>query len=331
MDQLRIGIIGCGRMGQEHARAATILGARVCLLYDCDISRSQMLADRYPASSVLQDWKAIDWRAIDAVFVCTPPSCRGPVEMSAASAGVPIFVEKPVGISAEQCRQLERALITTPVINSVGYMNRYRDSVLRAREFLAHREPVGIACNWVCAPYRVAWWSQRDHSGGPFNEQATHFVDLCRFLMGEVVEVFAFALSKTSFDDTITVTLSFANGALGTLLYSCRASDKQIDIRIFSTTGGLELEGWDLRLKDDDGKKGYAEDPYVKEDAAFFAAIEAADQSLIKSSVAEAIRTQMVVDAVHRSLLSRKPEKIALSSNSVPMAAAGNTYQTSRE
>src|SRR3954467_8293980 len=119
MNQLRIGIIGCGRMGSEHARAATTLGARVFLLYDCDISRSRALADRHPGSIVLRDWKTIDWRAIDAVFVCTPPSCRGPVEMSAASAGVPIFVEKPVGVSAEQCRQLERALKTTPVINSV--------------------------------------------------------------------------------------------------------------------------------------------------------------------------------------------------------------------
>ena len=315
-------------MGREHARAATILGARVCLLYDCDISRSQMLADEYPASRVLPDLKTIDWRAIDAVFVCTPPSCRGPVEMSAASAGVPIFVEKPVGISAEQCWRLERALKMTPVINSVGYMNRYRDSVLRAREFLARQEPVGIACNWVGAPYRVGWWSQPDHSGGPFNEQATHFVDLCRFLMGEVIEVFAFArksVSKAGIDDTITVTLSFAGDALGTLLYSCRASDKQIGIRIFSTTGGLELEGWDLRLKDDEGKEDYFEDPYIKEDAAFFAAIDAADQSLIKSSVADAVRTQMVVDAVHRSILSRKPERVAPSSSSVPMAAAGAT------
>lgn len=300
-------------MGIEHARVATMLGARICLLYDSDVSRSQVLADRYPESSALRDLDTIDWRAIDAAFICTPPSCRGPVEMMAIKAGVPIFAEKPVGISAEQCSGFEQALKITPVINSVGYMNRYRNSVLQAREFLEHREPVGIACNWVCAPYRVAWWFECGQSGGPFNEQATHFVDLCRFLMGEVVEVFAFArksVSRESIDDTITVTLRFENDALGTLLYSCRASDKQIGIRIFSSAGGLELEGWDLRLKGGNENNDCPEDPYARQDAAFFAAIARADQSLIKSSFADAIRTQMVTDAIHRSLVSRKPEHV---------------------
>jgi len=142
MNHPRIAIIGCGRMGREHARAAALLGARVALLYDVDIARSQRLADDYPNSTVLNDWQEIDWQAIDAVFVCTPPFCRGPVEQRAAQAGVPIFMEKPVGISAEQCLQLNEVLQTAPVITSVGYMNRYRSSVLQARKFIAESEPI---------------------------------------------------------------------------------------------------------------------------------------------------------------------------------------------
>lgn len=147
ISQRRVAIIGCGRMGREHARAATLLGARVSVLYDLEVANAQKLAEAYPQSDVVSDWREIDWPGVDAVFVCTPPSCRGPVECSAAEAGVPLFLEKPVGISAGQCLPLYRQLKSRPVVHAVGYMNRYRSSVLLARQFLKQSEPVGIACN----------------------------------------------------------------------------------------------------------------------------------------------------------------------------------------
>jgi myo-inositol 2-dehydrogenase/D-chiro-inositol 1-dehydrogenase len=312
-NQPRIAIIGCGRMGAEHARAATAVGARVCLLHDPDLSRARQLADRYPTSAVLDDWRGMDWRAVDAVFVCTPPSSRGPVEVSAVRAGVPVFVEKPVGTSAEQCRELARALMETPVINAAGYMNRYRTSVLRARQFAEREGPIGVSANWVGRPYRVPWWFEAGQSGGPFNEQGTHLVDLCRFLMGEVVEVFAFARrseTHAGVDDTVSVTLGFASGALGTLLYCCRASEKQIGLEVFSPTGSLRLEGWEFHCRGASDSTGDHDDVYATEDAAFFTAIAAADQSLVRCSVADALQTQRVVDAIRRSLASGRPGTI---------------------
>src|ERR1044072_7980539 len=97
----RIGIIGCGRAGREHARAATLLGARVALLCDRDISRAGTLAGEYPGSVVLEDFHEMDGSSIDAFFVCTPPASRGPAELAAVQAGIPVMLEKPVGLSAE--------------------------------------------------------------------------------------------------------------------------------------------------------------------------------------------------------------------------------------
>ncbi|HYK22717.1 MAG TPA: Gfo/Idh/MocA family oxidoreductase [Pyrinomonadaceae bacterium] len=189
----RIGIIGCGRAGREHARASTLLGARVALLCDPDISRARTLANEYSGSVVLEDFHNIDWSSIDALFVCTPPGARGPAELAAVQAGIPVMLEKPVGLSAEGCRALLKALQKKPVINSVGYMNRYRDSVISTHKLFENTELVGIVCNWIGGIYRVPWWLQRHASGGPFNEQGTHLVDLCRVFLGEVKEVFAMA------------------------------------------------------------------------------------------------------------------------------------------
>jgi myo-inositol 2-dehydrogenase / D-chiro-inositol 1-dehydrogenase len=321
--QRRVAIIGCGRMGREHARAATMLGARVSVLCDLEVANARKLAAVYPQSDVVSDWREIDWSGVDAVFVCTPPSGRGLVECSAAEAGVPLFLEKPIGISAGQCLPLYRQMKTRPVIHAVGYMNRYRSSVLLARQFLSQGEPVGIACNWVGTPYRVGWWLDRAYSGGPFNEQATHFVDLCRFLVGEIVEVFALGRRseiRADVDDAVTVTLRFAGGVLGTLLYSCRATCKQIGIEVFSAAGRLRLEGWNLCLSEAEQGATEPEDIYAIEDAAFFRAVNLADQSLVRSSLADALQTQLVVDAIHASLRSHRPEPV----ETVERVSSGN-------
>jgi myo-inositol 2-dehydrogenase/D-chiro-inositol 1-dehydrogenase len=223
----RIGIIGCGRAGREHARASTLLGARVALLCDRDISRARTLAGEYPGSVVLEDFREIDWSSIDAVFVCTPPASRGPAELAAVQAGIPVTLEKPVGLSAEACMPLLKALLEKPVINSVGYMNRYRDSVISTQKLFGNTELIGIVCNWVGRIYRVPWWLQRNASGGPLNEQGTHLVDLCRLFLGEVTEVSAMADNSAIHKDiheTVVVTLRFVNEKLATIFYSCRAA-----------------------------------------------------------------------------------------------------------
>ncbi len=313
----RIGIIGCGRAGREHARASTVLGARVALLCDQDISRATALAAEYPGSIALADFHSIDWSSIDALFVCTPPASRGPAELAAVKAGIPVMLEKPVGLSVEACRPLLKALLENPVINSVGYMNRYRDSVMSTQKFFENAELIGIVCNWVGGIYRVPWWLQRNASGGPFNEQGTHLVNLCRLFLGEVTEVFAMAENSSIHQDiqeTVIVTLRFLNEKLGTIFYSCRALEKHIHFQIFSTTHSVSLEGWDLKPTAKgatmDAITATEEDIYLKEDAAFFNAISSGDQALIKTPLEDAIRTQLVVDTIHRSLLSQKPEQV---------------------
>src|SRR5262245_57887388 len=127
MSKIRVGIVGCGRMGRERARASTLLGAKVTSVCDSDGARALALANQYPGSQVTSDAKEIDWFGLDAIFICLPPGTRGAIEMEAVRFGVPFFIEKPIGISTGQCVPLLEALRKRPVIHSVGYMNRYRD------------------------------------------------------------------------------------------------------------------------------------------------------------------------------------------------------------
>src|SRR5262249_33103589 len=158
------------------------------------------------------------------LFVCTPPASRGAVERAAIEAGISLFVEKPIGLNAEQCLELLGALEERPTINAAGYMNRYRDSVVYARQKIQEAFPVGLAFQWFAARYAVPWWLDLNQSGGPINEQCTHYIDLCRFFCGEICEVQGLVRPLSDAPDmegTVAVTLRFESGLIGSGLYSC--------------------------------------------------------------------------------------------------------------
>jgi predicted dehydrogenase len=301
-------------MGREHARALHLAGARIAVLCDSQFTSAADLAVRYPGSVALAEPGEIEYSSLDAVFVCTPPSARGVVEMAAIESGVPIFLEKPIGLCTEQCLPVLNAVVEKGVLSSVGYMNRYRNSVRHARAVLETEEALGIACNWVGSMYRVPWWAHRSQSGGPFNEQCTHLVDLCRFLGGEIIEVSALArraASNPAFDDSVAVAVHFLNGTAGTIYYCCRASEKQIGFQVFLKTRPLTFEGWEFRVAGLEEAE-QQQDVYLREDTAFLRAIVENDSSHILSNFEDAIRTQMVMDAIQRSLESGRSERVPI-------------------
>jgi predicted dehydrogenase len=301
---LRVAIVGCGRMGLQHAKSSAQLGHPVAIACDVDVARAAALAAGHPGCVALTDPLSVPWSEVDAAFVCTPPFARGPVELFAARAGVALFVEKPIGLSATQCAPALAAARSKGLITSVGYMNRYRASVQRVRALLSTERPIGFAAHWFGAPYRVSWWGDPALSGGQLNEQCTHLVDLARHFMGDVSEVSAIAqpLADGSGWGSVSVVVRFESGALGVITCSCLALEKQIGCRVFTARGQIALEGWDFRWCPSpafgDGSDLSADDPFLSEAAAFLDAVSSGDASAIRCDLAEAIKTQRTVDAI---------------------------------
>ena len=315
---IRVAILGCGRMGRQRARAALSLGGRVVALCDPDLPRAHEVAALAPGSRVLPDWRDLDLASIDGVFVCTPPNARGEVEVRALEAGVAVFVEKPIGLSASQSAAELEVLRRKPVITAVGYMNRYRPSVQAARDALGGKVILGLSGNWAGARYAVPWWDHETLSGGPVNEQATHLVDLARYLVGDIREVHAMTGGPPGphgAPEAAAVSLRFAGDALGTVLYTCQARQKTINLQVITEETSVRLEGWDFRLRGDDGRLFPEVEPerdkiFELEVAAFFAAIRKDSTTPILSDLPDAMRTQRTVDAIRRSLRSSRIEPV---------------------
>ena len=298
---LAVGIVGCGRMGRERVRQLRRLGIHVAFLVDDSTERAVLLAAEAPGTRVAATLADVTLTDVDALFLCTPPGVRRADVSSAARAGVALFVEKPVATTLADAEWMRDTTAAAGLLTSVGYMNRYRRGVERARELAAGSEVLGIHGHWIGKPYAVPWWRDESMSGGPINEQATHLVDVCRYVGGEVTEIAAQASRDR---ETLGVVLSFQTGAIATLLYSFGGSEKDIAFSVFTRVGALHLDGWDFRITRegvtirDDGD----EDPFALEVASFLGALESGDRSSIRSTIADACETQRVMDRVRSAI-----------------------------
>ncbi len=296
----RVAIFGCGRMGAVRAEACRTLGAQVAVVQDTDEAAAARLAAGHPDCRIVEHVAAVDWDLVDAAFVCTPPVARGPAELAAIGAGIPVFMEKPLGLSAEHADAMARALRRTPVRTSVGYQNRYRPSVRRLRAVLSQTPPYGLAAQWVVGAYRKPWWLDPAQSGGPINEQATHVADLCRHLAGEIVEVTAVARDGAGPGavDTASIALRFAGGACASLLYSYLADEKHVALEAFWAGGHARLEGWDFHEAGAD-VNGDPNEVFVTETAAF---LGVGGDTEVLCDFEDALRTQQAMDAIGHAL-----------------------------
>jgi len=137
---------------------------------------------------------------IDAVIIGVPPESHGSakpnvdIELQCAKRKIHLFIEKPLSCYPlpeveEMYSQLADLVKEHKLVVSVGYMFRYSKAVRTMKELVEKYGPPRIfnaRYNCSYTPIvKVEWWDN-NKSGGPIVEQATHFCDLARYLVGDV-------------------------------------------------------------------------------------------------------------------------------------------------
>lgn len=306
LKELSIAVVGCGRMGRTRAERIGQLGGKVAFAIDPDPEAAAELG----AERVAQV-EELNPDHVDAVFLCTPPDARSSHVLELLSSGVPVFFEKPLARNAAEAEAWVRAC-PEGTVTGVGYQNRSRRSVIDACAAAREEGLVALVGHWACGQYARDWWKDPARSGGPLNEQMTHLVDLARAAAGEIEQVSALGAAAEQAPGSATdaaVAVRFESGVVGTLAYSCRASAKGIGLRLVTPSATHLLEGWDFRGPQSSGD----EDPFVTETETFLRAVldPAAPRPAV--SVHEALRTQLAVDAIARSMAENRPSRPAAS------------------
>ncbi|MGH3938003.1 MAG: Gfo/Idh/MocA family protein [Pseudonocardiaceae bacterium] len=319
MTQCRIGFVGAGGVAARHARTlAQLPQARLVAVTDVDPTRSQWFADEYGGCAV-PSLDALLGVGLDAVYVCVPPFAHGAVEEAVADAGVALFVEKPLGLDCAVAERVARAVAAAGVVTATGHHWRYSTAVQEARRLLADR-PCRLAVgSWLDRVPPVAWWAQRARSGGQIVEQAVHVLDLARLLVGEVIEVSAFAdgippdQPAADVDGVTVALLRFANGAVGTLAATCQLAWKhRAGIEVYADGLALSISEEELQVHgntEGSGSHTTAVRPEEAKKAADLAFVEAvlgvADD--VRAPYFEALRTHRVACAVATSAVTGQP------------------------
>jgi len=225
MDRLRVGLAGLGRMGRIHATS---------LARHCPSVELVAVTDAAPAAAAaagaelgvpaVPDFDAL-LSDVDAVVVATPTGTHAELVTRAARAGRAVFCEKPISLDRPATVDTLAAVAEAGVPFQVGFHRRFDPDWAAATDRIRAGELGEVYL------FRTSLRDMRApdpaflaSSGGFFLDVTIHDLDTARWMVGEVVEVYATgaALSDRRFAevgdiDTALVTLRFASGALGVI------------------------------------------------------------------------------------------------------------------
>jgi len=337
---VRIGFAGTGGIAGAHLiNLVRIPEAEVVALYDVDRERCEVAMRRINGqqdqaarpggpeprklqAKVYTDFKAMLTEAgLHAVYICVPPFAHGDLELAAIDAGLALFVEKPVALSLDLARQVAHGIEAKSLVSASGYQTRYSEATDRAKELIGNKT-VGMALGFYLGGLPgTPWWRVQAQSGGQLVEQATHTVDLMRYLVGDVTKVYAAGALRLlkdtpSYDifDVATTTLHFASGAIGTVANTSAlngGSATGAPSGVHLILQDMRLEIWGTTLKVTVGGKTeehrFSAQPMLAEDQAFVEAVARKDPNRVRSSYLDAARTLAVTLAAEESARTGLP------------------------
>ncbi|RXZ84299.1 gfo/Idh/MocA family oxidoreductase [Paenibacillaceae bacterium] len=320
---LQVGMVGTGWFSKMHGKLlAGMEGVQVSAICGSSKEKADALAADFDnAGSYESIHDMLDARKLDAVYICTPPFAHGEIELALAERNVPFFVEKPLAADLDTPTKILKRVEETQLLTSVGYHCRYMDSTDKALELLQGRT-AGVAMGrWMGSMPGVYWWRNQETSGGQMVEQTTHMVDLLRYLLGEVTEVYAAygqlvmheRETGVTVPDVGTATLKLASGAVATISNTCMlTSGFSNGLQIYTDGNVLDLTGGELKefVGEQTNEYKNVSNPYERENEAFLHAVRTGDASGIRSTYADAWRTQQVTVAANESARTGLPVKL---------------------
>jgi myo-inositol 2-dehydrogenase/D-chiro-inositol 1-dehydrogenase len=329
--ELRIGLLGCGRIGRIHAASIFASdGATLVAVADPAPQAAARLVSCGARLETASDLvRASD---IDAVVIATSTDTHADLIEAAAAEGKAILCEKPVDLSAERIRRCVGVAERAGVPLMIGFNRRYDPHFMEFKRQLDAGEIGDVEILTILSrdpsPPPIAYI---ERSGGLFRDMMIHDFDMARFLLGEEpVEVFArgsclvdLAIGATGDIDTAVVVMKTGTGKLVNISNSRRAAHG-FDQRIEAHGAKGMLRAGNIRHTSVEAStaKGSLKDPSI----GFFAERYAASYHREFNAFVEAVRTeqapqpngydglaaQLLADAATESAKSRLAQAVTM-------------------
>ncbi len=182
--RLRVGVVGVGVMGSNHARVfADLPGVKLVGIADPDRKQRDFVAEALGCAAY-RDTEALLKADIDAATIAAPTHLHLELAQACIARGVHVLVEKPIASSVEEGHAIIAAAQRAGVTLMVGHVERFNPAVEAIKEAIRGEDILSIAIT------RVGPFPPRMSNVGVVIDLAVHDIDLIRFFTdSEIVEV----------------------------------------------------------------------------------------------------------------------------------------------
>ena len=215
MKPVKVGVIGIGNMGWNHARVLSLLrDAELVGVADPDAARGALAKEQF-GCEWFEDYNALI-PEVEAVCIAVPTLLHHPVGMACLQAGVHVLIEKPIAASEQEARELIAAAEQADRLLQVGHIERFNPAFRELLNVVANEEGA------VLEGRRHSPHADRANDVSVVLDLMIHDIDLVLELAGAPVVGFAAAGGRSGDGpiDYVTATLNFANGVAASLTAS---------------------------------------------------------------------------------------------------------------
>ena len=266
MSKLRLGFVGLGWIGAMRLEAVAGTGrAEIAALCDATPGRLEATVREYPAAACFASAEDLVARArelrLDGLVVATPNAYHAPQTLEALDAGLAVFCQKPLAVSAREAREMVAAARQADRLLGVDYSYRFTQGARRLRERLENGElgrvfSLDSVFHNAYGPDKPWCFDRRLSGGGALIDLGVHLIDLAFWLLDDPTvrevqgKVFrgGAPLKDGDVDDYASVRIELASGTVLTLAASWNAhagADCVIKATLLGTQGGAEFRNID--------------------------------------------------------------------------------------
>lgn len=259
MINIRWGFIGCGEVTEYKSGPAfnNVEGSSIVAVMSRNADKARSYAERHGIGRWYTDPQAlVDDPDVNAVYIATPPSSHATYAIMAMRAGKPVYVEKPLAASYEDCTRINHVCQETHVPCFVAYYRRYLPYFQKVESLLKGGtigKVLNVQVRFACPPRQVdynapeerPWRIQPDIAGGGyFYDLAPHQLDLLQQLFGVIVKAEGHSANIGGLyeaEDTVSASFLFENNlpGSGSWCFAGHEAGKDDRIELIGTDGIL--------------------------------------------------------------------------------------------
>lgn len=261
MKHISWGFIGCGEVTEKKSGPAFNLveGSHVEAVMGRNKDKVCSYAERHGIKKWYTDaQELIDDPDVNAIYIATPPSSHATFAIMAMRAGKPVYVEKPLAASYDDCARVNRVSEQTHVPCFVAYYRRYLPYFQKVKNIISEKvigDIVSVQIRFAVPPRdldynhpeNLPWRLQPDIAGGGyFYDLAPHQLDLLQDIFGVIIDAYGICSNRAGLyqvEDSVSACFKFENGlsGSGSWCFVAYESAKEDRIEVVGTKGQLSF------------------------------------------------------------------------------------------